>query len=61
MKTEVRPQEIVKKLKEFNELLDDGKIKSTNEYYQKDFDDRLRLNFNGSLGLMVLRKSALNS
>lgn len=26
MKTEVRPQEIVKKLKEFNELLDDGKI-----------------------------------
>lgn len=27
MKTEVRPQEIVKKLKEFNELLDDGKIK----------------------------------
>lgn len=26
MRTEVRPQEIVKKLKEFNELLDDGKI-----------------------------------
>lgn len=26
MRTEVRPQEIVKKLKEFNKLLDDGKI-----------------------------------
>lgn len=37
----------------------DGKIKSTNEYYQKDFDDRL--NLNGSLGLMALRKSALDS
>lgn len=31
MRTEVRPQEIVKKLKKFNELLDDGKIKDARE------------------------------
>lgn len=37
----------------------DGRIKSTNKDYQKDFD--YTLNLNGSLGLVALRKSALNS
>lgn len=37
----------------------DGRIKSTNKDYQKDFDDTL--NLNNYLGLVALRKSALDS
>ncbi|MCB8565790.1 HNH endonuclease family protein [Fusobacterium ulcerans] len=37
----------------------DGEIKSTNEDYQKDFNDTL--NLNDSLGLVTLRKNALGS
>lgn len=37
----------------------DGRIKSTNKDYQKDFDDTL--NLNSTLGLVSLRKSALDS
>ncbi|WP_373077466.1 hypothetical protein [Fusobacterium varium] len=37
----------------------DGRIKSTNKDYQKDFDDTL--NLNSTLGLVPLRKSALDS
>lgn len=37
----------------------DGRIKSTNKDYQKDFD--VTLNLNSTLGLVSLRKSALDS